>query len=441
MDDFTLGLYLDARTIVDNPDYLKALRDQLGLNLVIVGFTGEIPKEVLAQSPFDGIPPSAEFMRSLLCTLINGQPITTKLDSVQKLVGPAVRAERDEGLMRQAIQAAHDIGLRVWLLGEAWTTSDWDNVMYCPSHEGVNRWYEALYVHMASHYDVEGLDITHARYPMTSHPRGMFVCACERCAQAAAEMGYNMPQMKAALYDALEKLKRIPAERLVRVARDGMGFSDYVQLLDLQSGVLDWFRFRADLLATKFGRFRQAVHAAAGESLVFGTDTYPASLALFAGHNYTQWDRFSDFASPLISHVDIFQAHTMVVWAEFLQSVIPGLGETDALQIIYRLVGYDCLDMPTRVADFLLGDIGIVPGFATNPRCEFEHLPLRELLALDMAKARLYLPEGLPSYPIIQGGGSPHDWPREIIEATIASAKELGHQGVMLQGTRALLDS
>jgi hypothetical protein len=57
-----------------------------------------------------------------------------------------------------------------------------------------------------------------------------------------------------------------------------------------------------------------------------------------------------------------------------------------------------------------------------------------------MAKARAYLPQGLPSYPIIQGGGAPHPWPREMITQMMADAVALGHQGVIFQGTRSLVD-
>jgi hypothetical protein len=126
------------------------------------------------------------------------------------------------------------------------------------------------------------------------------------------------------------------------------------------------------------------------------------------------------------------------VWSEYLRQVVPGLTEEQALEAVYRFVGYDGMGMPTKVGDFMLGDLGVVPGFATNHRCEFENVPLKDLLLRDIAKANLYLPDGLPSYPIIQGGGAPHDWPRELIEAVIEGAKAMGQAGVMLQGTRSL---
>ena len=62
-----------------------------------------------------------------------------------------------------------------------------------------------------------------------------------------------------------------------------------------------------------------------------------------------------------------------------------------------------------------------------------------QLLGLDMAKARLYLPQGLPCYPIIQGGGAPHLWPREIVDQTMQDAEALGHAGLIFQGTRNMV--
>jgi hypothetical protein len=121
---------------------------------------------------------------------------------------------------------------------------------------------------------------------------------------------------------------------------------------------------------------------------------------------------------------------TLTVWADLLRTLCPGLGEAEALGLLCRLVGYDSLGLPTRIVDFALG----------QPDCEFRNVPLVEFVLLDTAKARLYLPPEIPSYPIIQGGGAPHRWPRQDIEAIIAGLQEQGHQGYMLQGTASLVD-
>jgi hypothetical protein len=226
------------------------------------------------------------------------------------------------------------------------------------------------------------------------------------------------------------RLQTLDGRRLAQAAGHAMGLFDYLQLLEMRPGSIDWFRFRADLLAGNLKRFRDAVHTTAGDDFIFGADTYPASFSLLAGHNHARWHEFSDFASPLLSHVDIFPMWTILVSAQFLLQLHPNLSEAEALQIVYRFAGYDRLAMPTSLAEFAWHE----------PDCEYRHIPLAAMLRLDMAKARLYLPEGIPSYPIIQGGGAPHNWPRAAIETIMADALALGHDGYIFQGANSLVD-
>jgi hypothetical protein len=113
------------------------------------------------------------------------------------------------------------------------------------------------------------------------------------------------------------------------------------------------------------------------------------------------------------------------MWAEFLQQS-SSLSEKQALQIVYRLVGYDELGLPERIADF---------GF-DEPGKMVRSIPLADLIVREVRKARLLLPASLPSYPIIQGGG----WPRPAVDRIVQSADEAGHNGIIFQGTSQLVD-
>ena len=425
-----VGLYLSASAINQNPGYLERLRGELGLNLVIISFTGELTQEILAQSPFDGLPPSDERLRALVSQHLDGQPSTVRFHSARGSVGPHVSAGGDDRPLRQAIRRAKDNQLEVWLLAGAWTASDSDVLMFCPGREENNRWYQAVFTYLATNYGVDGVDVTHARYPMTSYPRGLFLCTCHDCARTAAGMGYDMAQMKSDIQAGLSRLKHFDGERLLAIGRQALGPFDFMHLLAMRPGLIEWFTFRSELLGRNLKRFREAVHAAAEPDFIFGADTYPASLSLFAGHNQASWHDFSDFASPLLSHADIFPMQTVVVWAQFLQRLFPNMSEKDALAMVYRFVGYDGVGLPSSIEDFALGE----------PDCEYRHVPLKDLVMLDMAKARLYLPPEIPSYPIIQGGGAPHIWPRQIVEDLIAGSEETGHDGIIFQGTQSLVD-
>jgi len=315
-------------------------------------------------------------------------------------------------------------GIDIWKgLGSVTGTT----LIYCPAKDRVNDWFEALYVHCATRYGVEGLDITHARYPRCSVPRGLFACVCSDCARAAASMGYDMDEMKGALHAGLERLRTVDARLLAQISRTGAGPFDYLHLLGTSSGVMDWFHFRADLITSKLKRFHTAVHAVAGTDFVFGSDTYPASLSMFVGHNHAAWAEFSDFASPLVSHISSFITHAFVAWARFLQEVNPALSETDALQVIYRFAGYDGMGLPETIAAYEFD----------QPEARLARiLPLEELILRDLRKARLLLPPELPSYPIIHGTG----WPRPAIDAIVQGADAAGHDGIVWQGTDELVD-
>jgi hypothetical protein len=424
-----VGLYLSPSTIVNNPGYLEALREKIGLNWVIISFNGELPPEVLAASPFGGTP-TPERISSLLAHHLDGKPSTTKLDSALKGVGPHVGADHNEAQLRQSIDMAHAAGLDVWLLAGMYTANDFDVLMYSPYLEQNNHWYETLYTHMATAYEIEGVDVTHARYPMTSYPRGLFLDMRPEGEAVAAELGYDMAQMKADIQHALQRAKQLDASQLTSLVESDWGPFDLFHFCGFRSGVFDWFRFRSDVLVRNVSRFRNAVHKAAGDDFIFGADTYPASLSILAGHNLTRWDEFSDFSSPLLSHVDIFPMKTLVVWAQNLMALFPQLSEAQALQITYRASGYASLDLPSSIADFALGE----------PDCEYRNIPLRDIVKIDMAKSKLLLPPNVPAYPIIQGGGAPWDWPIEIVEQLEQDAMALGFDGYIFQGTRVLLD-
>ncbi len=418
-----VGIYLDAGSVLRNPDYVPVLRDQLGLNLVIMGYTGTLTPKLRARSPFDGQPASAAAVSALAARHLDGGLVDPdEVDDVRAHVGPNL-AEVDDDELRRAIALLRGAGVDVWMCVGAWTHR---NLMYCPSKGAVNDWLEALYIHVATQYEIEAVDMTHARFPAAGITRALFSCACDDCARAAAARGYDMESMKGALLQAGRLLGEVDADFLRAVWRDGAGFSDLVQGLGMRSGVMDWFRFRAELLGGNMRRFRDAVHAAAGSDFLFGGDNYPASMASFVGHDYTAWDRQCDFASPLLTHFVSFVCRGIVAWAKYLMRRNGGLSEADALQIIYRLLGYDRLHMPQRLADYDFG----------APEKLVELLPFSELILLELRKARLLLAPSLPSYPII-GGGS---WPRPVIDAIVAGAEAAGHDGIIWQGTRQLVD-
>ena len=422
-NNWLTGIYLTTDVVLKYPDYVERLRDEIGLNTVVLSFTGQLSEEVLALSPYGGRTPTAEELTKLVIRHFDGRPIDPReYQRAQALCGPGVAAQGDDKAFRKAVEQLKEAGLNVWTCGGAWTIR---RLMFCPSRADVQDWIEAVCVYWATQYDLDALDITHFRYPMGSFPLGLFGCTCSSCTAAAQELGYDMGAMVEDLQRTRESLRRLDGARLGEVVRLGVGFFDVVHALGLRSGVLDWVRFRCDLLTRNLARFRAAVHAAA-PGTAFGTDTYPASMALTAGHNYRRWDEMADFASPLVSHISAFVCNTFIEWARFLQQEIPNLQEEDALQLVYRFTGYDGMGLPETIAAY----------GADEPATLAYRIPTADLVLRDLVKAKLYLPADTPSYPIIHGEG----WPPEAIDRIVSEARRLGHNGIVWQGTEELME-
>ena len=156
-----------------------------------------------------------------------------------------------------------------------------------------------------------------------------------------------MAAMRADIAHALESVfKQLTPPQLTTLATNALGPLDVIHFIGLRPGLTDWFRFRADLIARNVKHFHTVVHQAAGPDFIFGADNYPASLSLFAGHDQTRWGEFSDFASPLISHVDAFPMKTFVAWAKWFQHCFRKWPRPGA-QAGLSLGGYADLAMPT----------------------------------------------------------------------------------------------
>lgn len=421
--DWLTGVYLTTDVVQKDPDYAVRLRDGIGLNTVVLGFTGEMPDEVMALSPYGGRKPSDEQLERLILRHFDGRPIDPREYAQAKaLCGPGVSAKGDDATFRKVVDQLKDAGLDVWTYGGAWTIR---RLMFCPSRPDTRDWIEAACVHWATDYGLDALDITHFRYPMGSFPLGLFGCTCTSCRSEARDLGYDMDRMIDDLMAARAQLRKLDGKRLAEVTRLGFGFFDVVHALGLRSGFFDWWRFRQDLVVRNLTRFRAAVHDAA-PGVKFGTDTYPASMAMTAGHDYLRWDQMADFASPLVSHISAFVCNTFIEWAQFLSAEVPDLSEEDALQVVYRFLGYDGIGLPETVKAFGHEDAATLA----------DRIPTADLVLRDLVKAKLLLPEGMPSYPIIHGEG----WGKETSEGLVEEMKALGHDGVVWQGTGEIED-
>lgn len=423
-----VGIYSTARQVVSNPDYLRVLRDTIGLNVVLLWFSGDLPHSVRAHSPWGVEPPDAEQIRSTLASDFDGRPSTERLDEALGFVGPHVPGKGDDAQLRKAIAIAREIGIDVWMLQGLYSFDDFQCGLFSPHSVAVNDWFAHLLPHLAIDYDVQGIAITHARYTMTSQPRGYLMDAGPAANAAAAVQGYDMTAMIAGLRSSWRRLQDLEIES-IQTLTDASAL-DLIQLLDPRGDVHDWFRFRSQTMHENLVRFRADVASATQGRATFVVDSYPPTLAPLVGQDLSRWQEVSDVYTPLLAHLDIFPMNTIVLWTQTLVRLFPAIEEPAAVAMATRLAGYGSLPMPASIAGFAIG----------APDGEFRNVPLREVIRRDLVAARTLGPASQPSMPIIQGGGEPWLWPRDSIDGIRADIRELGHEGYLLQGASQLVD-
>ncbi len=422
-DQRTVGIYLNTRTVLQDPGYVDALQRDAGLNLVILSGGYTLTPEVAAQNPL-GVPGK----------------------------GPGFSWDADGAPLNRAVEMLHERGIRAWLLLGAWHIgaerypdlvardvwgrrltdykpfphcSEQRSLTFCPSDEAINQFYEVAYADVVRQYPIDGIDVTHARYTSPAFWPAIFSCACDRCGALAESLGYDWTRLRADVQAGVAALQGADAGQLRRFVEPAVGLGDFLQAVAGRHGIVDWLDFRAEVLARGLRRFHRAVHDAAGSRpVVFGVDNFPPSVALFAGHRYSDFMAACDYTSPLLSHPAYFVLATVQSWAYTLKTWAPGLSEADALEIVYRVLGFDGLPLPHEIAALGTGFPDSEPGVQG----------LEELVHYDLVKSRLYNTGAVPSYPVLMGGL----WSAETVERLTAATWELGHEGVIYQQSEAL---
>lgn len=420
-----VGLYTGSNMLIEHPDYFDALKEKIGLTHVIGFGEYKLSEETWAKNP---MPPGGEQF------------------------APS-RGSDDDRALRRAIDIAHDKGLKVWFCSSSWhgggdryaemCMKDMHNrpisevpklryareqysMAYCPSNEKLNEWLRSVFSDIMAHYEADGVDLTHSRYTAPAFLHNLFGCGCPRCADLARNRGYNFDKMRNSILTFWEKIQHLDAKAVREAGERGLGLLDLPQWLGIDAGIAEWFEFRAGVIAANLKRFKESAYEAAGRKIVFGSDTFPPSFSIFVGHSYPDFMKWADYTSPLLPHVEYFILSTFATYADLLCQWTKGLAEEDALRFVYRLFGYDHLDMPQSLEEF---------GIET-PECEVKCKALYDIVELELWRARLYNTGEIPSYPVIKGA----TWSPEIVKGLVDAAERMGHDGIIFQGTSALMD-
>ena len=411
--------FCETEYVAAHPDALKKLRDEIGLTTIMPesyichtsGFRAS--EEIVQRGPFEDwrqrttqFPRAREGIYPPVAGTIGGFDDTALLRVIEACRQSDIEIWGHIGLwsyggevfpeyaMRDIEGRLLDLRYKQWGIG------------LCPSRKDVNEWTRDCLVDLIRRYDLDGFDVDHARYPAPANLHSLLACGCSFCQEEAGRLGFDFGRMKEGLLQLQTELSTLTREQLGRISRARPGFWEFLAYLGEGSIVLEWLRFRALVMAERMREFRRAVQDAGGQDKVFGSDVFPPSIALLGGHIYEAWVRGADYLTGGSSHGGVVGWATAVTnlaseWAPALCRTVGGLPEEEALQLVYRMFGYDDLDLPLAVADLREG-----------------HLPVAQMFAREVTRLKAQIRGQVPLYPPVSIGNEP-ELARQLLESVV----------------------
>ena len=410
------------------PDLLVKLRDEIGLTTIMPespichtsGFATS--NELAKRGPFedwrertDAYPRAAEGIYPPVAGIVSGF---------------------DDTPLRRLIESAHAAGIEVWGHIGLWSYGgdvypeyamrdiegqpldmryqQW-GIGLCPSRKKINDWTRDGLVDAAQRYGLDGFCVDHARYPAPANLHALFACGCADCQREGAALGYDFTRLREGMLQFRQSLSRLDRQQIKRMSANQPNLWDFLALCEGGAELLEWLRMRAGLLAARMSEFRTAVRQATSTEMPFGSDVFPPSVALLGGHDYATWKQGADYLTGGSSFGGVVGWATMVTnlageWAPALCRTIDGLEEDEALELVYRLFGYEDFDLPRTLA-----------GLQQDP------LPLAAIFAREVAKLKAVADPAFGLYPPLSVSAAP-----ATVEALCAAVVDNECDGAML---------
>ena len=416
-------------------DMIRRLRDGIGLTALIPddyvphhsGF--RLPEDLLTRSPLARWQeqPTVERHRKVYGLVSHASPV------FPGVVGPAY----DDSKLLRVIDEASKLGVEVWAHLGLWGYGGdifpdlafrddhgdiipdeficW-GVPICPNDTEVRDWTAECLQYIAKHYDVKAIDVDHGHYPPPASITGLFGCCCHKCEARARDLGYDFGAMKASLSVLREHVAGLTLSQFKRASYLSYGFLDFLSYVGYDSYLLDWFRFRSQVVTEHMRVLTQAVHEAVGDTCPVDSHLFPPTIAFLSGQDLPQWekavDRLTAGWGPVVGWGES-QINSFVIWAKKLCDHIDGLDQRTALTVIYRFFGYDQLPMPYSMAEL-----------------EARRFPMVDVISLEIKKAALLFSGDKPFLPPYRS----YELPVEEVSRLGEAIKSVGAAGFITGG-------
>ncbi|MFC1607870.1 hypothetical protein ACFL47_07855, partial [Candidatus Latescibacterota bacterium] len=439
-DKKLVGCYCSTKEILDEPKYMDALQKELGVNVVICRSGIKMPQWLKDMSPFK--------------------------NNVWMGMSPA--KDDDDSPLLNAINEVHRRGMDFWLYYsgihygtksrelcaetfEGIPFSEIPHTKYaychhpnltavCVNKPSVVEWHRTVYQYGAKNYDIDAIKVTHFRYANPAFFANLFGCACEHCREVAFKMGYDFPAMEKSCQNLRHGLMNIDKAKVKHAANAGFTFSDFIQLMTDDRGVIDWLYFRAASIGNRLREIHDSVHQATADRAQFITDTHHPTHSLYIGHNYADlMNGGSDGLMPL-AWLGAQYLSAVAAWANILVTRCQGLDEETALTAVLKFFGWDELNIPRKkISDLHIGlnRTDHIKNYHDKFYTHFNNSGLTlDLMTHEMERLAMLNTKGIPSHPIIKGDS----WTKEIASELMDRCMEMGHTGYVLQRTNQFID-
>lgn len=212
--------------------------------------------------------------------------------------------------------------------------------------------------------------------------------------EKATELGYDFDRIVWSVKRIEEKLGHLTEEKVRRFLAGQKGSLDGMDLLLLDPGLWDWFRFKHETMKQFMDGLRRLAK------------TLNPSLQIGLGPRLPTWARITGCSLKSISQVTDFQAPKIYLWkggfdgyygtlqrcADYLLTANPELPEEACLSLLFRILGIEMPDIRT-VADLQ----------KPFPSSYFE-----VTLANELRKIRADVADLDAIVPYVQTGPNPH---------------------------------
>lgn len=215
----------------------------------------------------------------------------------------------------------------------------------CLNNPDVRNYALARIKDIISHYpDVDTLFLDHVEFP-TYNIKDNFSCFCKYCYEKAKEMGYNLSEIKEAVYDFYKKIKNVSKQMLKNIKYYKSLF-DTIDILINNPLLFDWIKFKTDSVI-EFVKEARSIIKEENKNIALGLTGFTPSLGYLGSRNYRKLAEYCDTLMP-----KFYNEHWGLIvkwWTEELMEYNKNLTDEECIEAFYVLAGWSGLEAPKKI--------------------------------------------------------------------------------------------